>query len=45
MFPDLYRFLQQRIDGTILGKVRKARGQASYSDLDEYIAGFIINDG
>src|SRR3546814_13599002 len=39
MFPDLYRFLQQRIDGTILGKVRKARGQASYSDLDEYTAG------
>mgnify|MGYP001160562095 CR=1 FL=1 len=44
MLPDLYRFLQGRIDATILGKVRKSKGQANYRDWSTYIAGFTIND-
>ncbi|WP_052298612.1 hypothetical protein [Syntrophobotulus glycolicus] len=34
---NLYTFLQKRIDNTILGKTRKARGMRSYSTYKEYM--------
>ena len=35
-FDRLSEYLQQRIDGTILGKTRKSRGQKNYSAFSEY---------
>ena len=35
-FDRLSEYLQQRIDGTILGKIRKSRGQKNYSAFSEY---------
>lgn len=35
-FPDLASYLQDRIDKTILGKVRKARGHKNYETFEEF---------
>lgn len=35
-FNELVEFLQNKIDGTILGRVRKSRGQPNYESLEEY---------
>ncbi len=37
-FEDLCMYLQNRIDNTILGKNRKARGMKNYSTYKEYLA-------
>lgn len=36
-FEDLCKYLQKRIDNTILGKTRKARGMKNYSTHKEYM--------
>jgi hypothetical protein len=38
-FPLMVEYLERRIDGTILGKVQRSRGQKRYSSFEEYIAG------
>ena len=38
-FDDLVAYLQVRIDGTILGRTRRAHGQRNYSTFAEYLAG------
>jgi hypothetical protein len=35
-FDDLCGFLQQRIDGTFIGKVNRSKGYPNYSTLAEY---------
>lgn len=37
-FTELVSFLQNHIDGTILGKVRKKRGQGNYETFEEFKA-------
>lgn len=37
-FEDLCKYLQKRIDNTILGKTRKARAMKNYSTYKEYMA-------
>jgi hypothetical protein len=37
-FHEAVRFVQTRIDGTIVGRQRKKRGMASYEDFDSYLA-------
>ncbi|HEX8174076.1 MAG TPA: HNH endonuclease signature motif containing protein [Pyrinomonadaceae bacterium] len=37
-FPLLVEYLQQRIDGTILGRVQRSRGHKRYSSFEEYTA-------
>ena len=36
-FDSLAEFLRKRIDGTILGKPRKSKGQKNYSEFSEYV--------
>ena len=36
-FNDLALYLQKRIDGTILGKVRKKRGHRNYSSFEDFL--------
>ncbi|RJR30583.1 MAG: toll/interleukin-1 receptor domain-containing protein [Desulfobacteraceae bacterium] len=38
-FEDLALYLQQRIDGTILGKVRKSGGHRNYSAFSDFLNG------
>lgn len=39
-FLELTEFLQNKIDGTILGKNRRKQGCKNYSTFDEYLAGY-----
>jgi hypothetical protein len=36
-FHEAVRFVQTRIDGTIVGRQQKKRGMASYEDFDSYL--------
>jgi len=40
-FEDVVSFLQKRIDGTILGKTRKSKGQKNYSTYSEFLEKYV----